>query len=206
VWSMFKLSGDGTRSDFILMAPTLGVVNDADALEEVLFLRDDMAAMAWAVEHQLQGDLDAPIDAHEAYLERLKTNPPPLPPTATPGGPKIYYTLEVPVPEYWIPMVPVQTIEGALYLRRGTMEIPTSTGPILVKARALILDPGQPFFVADRVVPQAGLQADRYFRRTRSSDGTTYLWMARKSQGGRGMGWSGLRFDAVEDLGQPASP
>jgi hypothetical protein len=206
VWSMFKLSGDGTRSDFILMAPTLGVVNDADALEEVLFLRDDMAAMAWAVEHQLQGDLDAPIDAHEAYLERLKTNPPSLPPTATPGGPKIYYTLEVPVPEYWIPMVPVQTIEGALYLRRGTMEIPTSTGPILVKARALILDPGQPFFVADRVVPQAGLQADRYFRRTRSSDGTTYLWMARKSQGGRGMGWSGLRFDAVEDLGQPASP
>ncbi len=109
------------------MVPTLGVVDDADALEEVLFLRDDMAAMAWAVEHQLQGDLDAAIDTHESYLERLKINRPPPPPTATADGPKIYYTLETPVPEYWIPMVPVQTAQGALYLRRGTMQIPTAS-------------------------------------------------------------------------------
>ena len=31
-WSMYKLAGDDTRSDFILMAPTLGVVSDAPAL------------------------------------------------------------------------------------------------------------------------------------------------------------------------------
>ncbi len=203
-WSMFKLSGDGTRSDFLLMAPTLGVVDDADALEEVLFLRDDMAAMAWAVEHQLQGDLDAPIDTHEAYLARLKIDGPPPPPTASAAGPRIYYTLEMPVPEYWIPMVAVQTAQGALYLRRGTMEIPTSSGQIFVQARALILDPGKPFFVADRVIPQAGRQADRYFRRTRASDGSTYVWMARKSGAGRGLGWSGLRFDVVEAMQQPA--
>ena len=80
-WSMFKLSGNGRRSDFIAMAPTLGVVDDADALEEVLFLRDDLAAMAWAVEHQLQGDLDSPLDAYELYLQRIKADPPPPPPT-----------------------------------------------------------------------------------------------------------------------------
>jgi hypothetical protein len=199
-WSMYKLSGQATRSDFLLMAPTLGVVDDADELEEVLFLRDDMGAMAWAVEHKLQGDLDAAVDAHEAYLERLKENPPPAPPLAKPGGPQIYYTLEIPVPEYWIPMVPVQTAQGALYLRRGTMQIPAQGGPITVKARALLLDPGQPFFVADRVIPPAGKKADRYFRRARSSDGTTYLWLARKAGAGRGMGWSGLRFDAVQDM------
>jgi hypothetical protein len=197
---MYKLSGQGTRSDFLLMAPTLGVVDDADELEEVLFLRDDMGAMAWAVEHKLQGDLDAAVDAHEAYLERVKENPPPAPPVAKPGGPQIYYTLEIPVPEYWIPMVPVQTAQGALYLRRGTMQIPAQGGPITVKARALLLDPGQPFFVADRVIPQAGKKADRYFRRARSSDGTTYLWLARKAGAGRGMGWSGLRFDAVQEM------
>jgi hypothetical protein len=204
-WSMFKLSGSGTRSDFLLMAPMLGVVDDADALEEVLFLRDDMGAMAWAVEHQLQGDLDAPIDTHESYLERLKNNGPPPPPTATADGPKIYYALETPVPEYWIPMVPVQTAQGTLYLRRGTMQIPTVAGPISVQARALLLNPGKPYFVADRVIPQAGRLADRYFRRTRGADGTTYLWMARKSGAGRGLGWSGLRFDVVEDLKQPSA-
>jgi hypothetical protein len=196
-WSMFKLSGNGVRSDFIILGSTLGVVEEGDALEEVLFLRDDMAAMAWAVEHQLQGDLDAPVDGQEAYLRWLKVNPAPAPPQATPGGPQIYYTIEIPVPNNWIPMVPVQTAQGALYLRRGIMEIPTTAGLVTVTARALLLDPGQPFFVADHTIPRSGILADRYFRRARSSDGSTYLWMARKTGSGTGPGWSGLRFDVV---------
>jgi len=203
-WSMYKISGKGSRSDFILMAPTLGVVDDADALEDVLFLRDDLAALAWAVEHELQGDLDSAVDAHEMYLERIQADPPPAPPVATPGGPQIYYTMETPVPDNWIPMVPVQTPQGALYLRRGTMEIPTSGGLVKLTARAQILEPAHPFFLADHVVPRAGVQVERYFRRTRSSDGSTFLWLARKSGLGRGPGWSGLRFDIVRKMAKPA--
>lgn len=203
-WSMFKLSGQGRRSDFITMAPTLGLVDDADALEEVLFLRDDMAAMAWAVEHQLQSDLDSSIDAYEIYLRRIKSDPPPPPPKATPGGPKIYYTLETSVPDNWIPMVPVQSPQNELFLRRGTMEIATSSGFVFLKAHAVILEPQHPFFVADRVVSRAGVMVDRYFRRTRSADGSTFVWMARKTGEGRGMGWSGLRFDIVRDMAQSA--
>lgn len=203
-WSMFKLAGAGTRSDFIVMAPTLGVADDARALEDVKFLRDDMAAMAWAVEEQLQGEMDTAIDGQEAYQRRLATNPAPAPPKATPGGPKDYYTVEIPVPDNWIPMVSVQTAQGALYLRRGTMAIPTSTGILNVAARALILEPGQPFFVTDHVVPRSGVESRRYFRRTRSADGTTFVWMARYSGPGSGPGWSGLRFDAVRDMAPPA--
>jgi hypothetical protein len=205
-WSMFKLSGNGMRSDFIMLAPTLGLVQDAVALEEVMFLRDNMAAMAWAVEQKLQGDLDSQIDGQEAYLQRLKLNGPPAPPQATADGPQIYYTVEQPVPDNWIPLLPVQTAQGSLYLRRGTMEIPTSTGPLYVAPRALILDPGKPFFLADRTLPPTGILADRYFRRTRSADGTTYVWIARKSGPGRGPGWSGLRFDLVQDMANSASP
>jgi hypothetical protein len=62
-WLMFKVSGQHTRSDFILMARTLGIVDEADPLEEVLFLRDDMAAMAWAVEHRCFGIAQA-LDRH----------------------------------------------------------------------------------------------------------------------------------------------
>lgn len=205
-WSMFKLSGNGMRSDFIMLAPTLGLVQDAVAFEEVMFLRDNLAAMAWAVEQQLQGDLDCPVNGQEAYLQRLKINPPPPRPQATAGGPQIYYTVEQPVPDNWIPMVPVQTTGGSLYLRRGTMEIPTTQGLLYVVPRALILDPRVPFFLADRVLPPTGILVDRYFRRTRSADGTTYVWMARKSGPGRGPGWSGLRFDIVQDLAKAASP
>ena len=35
-----QLSGNGARSNFIMLAPTLGLVQDAVALEEVMFLRD----------------------------------------------------------------------------------------------------------------------------------------------------------------------
>jgi hypothetical protein len=198
-WSMYKISGDaGARSDFILMAPTLGVTSDAAAVEEVLFLRDDMAAMAWAVENQLQGDLDAPVDAYQMYLQRIAQNPPPPPPTATAGGPQIYYTLETPVPDNWIPMVPVQAPSGALFLRRGIMD--SGSAGVDLAARAVILEPQHPFFVADRAVPRSGLVVDRYFRYTRSSNGTIFLWLARKSGVGTGSGWSGLRFDTVRDL------
>ncbi|HEY2293158.1 MAG TPA: hypothetical protein VGM86_20850, partial [Thermoanaerobaculia bacterium] len=198
-WSMYKLSAPGSRSDFIVMAPTLGLAEDADALEEVLFLRDDMAAMAWAVEHRLQGDLDAPVDAYEMYLRRVQPDLPPPPPAATQDGPQVYYTLETPVPDNWIPMVPVQSPQGELFLRRGSIE--SSTG--IVMARAVILEPQHPFLVADRAVPRAGALVDRYFRRTRSADGSTFVWLARKSTQGRGPGWSGLRFDVVRDLAQP---
>jgi hypothetical protein len=203
-WSMFKLSGKGRRSDFIVLASTLGVVEEGDPLEEVLFLRDDMAALAWAVEHRLQGDLDAPLDGYEMYLERIKADPPPLPPKAKSGGPKIYYTLETSVPDNWIPMVPVQSPQNELFLRRGTMEIATSGGIVFLKAHALILEPQHPFFVGDRVVSRAGVFVDRYFRRTRSADGSTFVWMARQNRQGRGPGWSGLRFDIVRDMAQSA--
>ena len=159
--------------------------------------------MAWAVEHQLQGDLDAPIDAYEMYLARLKQQPLPPPPEAQEDGPQIYYTLQTPVPDNWIPMVPVQSPLGELYLRRGTMEIPSSGGAFrLLKARAVMLEPEHAFLVADRVIPRAGLLAYRYFRRARSSDGGTFVWLARRSCLGRGPGWSGLRFDIVRPMTQ----
>ena len=53
---------------------------------------------------------------------------------------------------------------------------------------------------ADRVVSRAGVQVDRYFRYTRSSDGKIFVWLARKAGQGRGPGWSGLRFDIVRDM------
>jgi hypothetical protein len=199
-WSMFKIAGQNTRSDFILMAPTLGIVDEADALEEILFLRDDMAAMAWAIEHRLPSELDTAVDAYALYQQHLKNNPPPAPPVITLGGPVISYTLETPPPDNWIPMVPVLSPANELYLRRGTMEIPTTSGFIKLQARGAILEPQHPFFVTDRSVPRSGTQVDRYFRYTRSSDGTIFVWLARRSGQGRGSGWSGLRFDQVTDL------
>jgi hypothetical protein len=197
VWSMFNVAGPNARSASIFLAPTLGVTDEGDAIESVHFLRDDMAAMAWAVEHELHGTLDAPVDAFQAYLARIAADPIP-PPTPQPGDPPIYYTLESVVPDNWIPMVPVVSAAGQLVFRRGILERPDGGGFVGSPAHASVLEPGQPFYLTDRIITRIGAVASISFRRSRGVDGTTYLWQARHAAPGPGPGWSGLRFDFLQ--------
>jgi len=198
-WSMYKLSGENKRGDFILLAPAFGLVQDGKPLEDVLFLRDDMAAMAWAVEQQLQGDLDAPVDGYQTLLQDAQSRVAPTP-THTTGGPDIYYSLEKLPPFNWVPLVPVLSNQKAPYLRRGALQVPDpndSTKVVKLKAHALVLEPDHPFYVVDHAVPRSGIKVNRYFRFTRSFYGANHLWQARRTSVGRGPGWSGLRFDLV---------
>jgi hypothetical protein len=204
-WSMFKIAGSNLLSDFIVMAPTVGVVDDADPLEDVLFLRDNMAAMAWAVEQKLQGALDLAVDGYEQYLVRLNVNGPPPQGPAPAGSPPISYVLEQPVPDNWIPFVPIRTPAGALMFRRGTMDVPTASGIVPLQPHSSILESGTPYFLTDRVITPIGAEVQQYLRRTRTPDGTTLVWTARQSLPGRGTGWSGLRFDFVRSVAVASS-
>ena len=75
-WSVFSMSGVPPERDFLLLAPTLGPAQEGDALEDVTFLRDEMAAMGWAVEQKVPGQLDTSLDRHEAYMARLAAEAP----------------------------------------------------------------------------------------------------------------------------------
>jgi hypothetical protein len=198
-WSMFKISdSDGQPSDFILLAPVLGVTDDADALEDVVFLRDNTAALAWAVQQKLQGGADLPVNGYEAYLARLAADPTQVPAPAAPGSADISYTLENPPPDNWIPFVPVLSQSGEMMFRRGTMDIPGPGGTVIqLQPRAEILQPGTSYYLTDRVITPTGIEATRYLRRTRWTDGSTLAWMARQSGPGTGPGSSGLKFDFV---------
>jgi hypothetical protein len=92
----------------------------------VLFLRNNMAALAWAVERTLNGSLDLPVDGYE-YLARLRLDLLAQPAQPSAAGPDISYTLEYPVPDSWIPMIPVLT---ALDLRQPGRQnrLPTMRG------------------------------------------------------------------------------
>ena len=200
-WSMFALEGEAPGKERILLAPTLGGVLQGPTLEDVLFLRDDMAAMGWAVERTIQGPLDAPVDGYESYLRRLAADPPPPPRTRTADGPEIEYIVGTAVPDNWIPLVPVQTSERSFLFRRGVMGTPSGA-----KAGGQLLEPPHPFYVADEAVPRAGVQVARRIRRCRGPDGRTWTWMARSVQVGRGPGSSGLVFDVTRRLTDPPSP
>lgn len=195
-WSMFKITSGTGPSDFIVLAPTLGLTADADPLEDVLFLRDTMAALAWGVEQKLPGELDRPVDGYERYLARLRLDPSVTPAPPAPGGPGISYTLEYPVPDNWIPLIPVVTASGALMLRRGTMDVPGPSGTVVqLEPHSSILEPGTPFYLTDRTVPPDGVRVRKYLRRTRWTDGSTLTWTGLRTTPGSGPGWSGLKFD-----------
>jgi IPT/TIG domain len=212
-WTMFTITGEPTSSDLLLVPPTLGVVQDGQPLETVDFLRDDAAALGWALERTLQGALDIGVDAYEWYLQRIDTLTPLPSATQIPGGPTITYKLGTSIPDTWIPLVPEQTPDGLL-LRRGALyRIDTTQhppAPVPVTPHGQILEPDHPtpapFFLADQAVPKAGLHIQRYFRRARWIDGSTYVWIARIVEPGSGPGQSGLAFDLIDPIPPPPAP
>jgi len=195
-WAMFSLSGPpgSGQPGSLFVLPALGRVQDGDPLEIVLFLRDDMAAMCWAVERRLQGPLDNGRDGYEAQLDL----DPPAPP-ALPAGIDANYLIGTTVPRNWIPLLPFSEAPGKLMFRRGAMLAtdPASNNLVSVEPKGVILDPGTMLLVRDQAATRAGVQVDRYFRRARGTDGSVYCWMARRAGPGKGEGSSGLAFDVV---------
>lgn len=191
-WQMFTLAGDSTRRDTLFLPPVLGRFIDGPLLEDVLFFRDDMAAMAWAVERSLVGPLDTSISGYESQLT------PPAPGTPLAAGADVNYLVGTTVPKNWIPLLPYADTNQALMLRRGGMFDPTSSAtPPLVPARGVVLTPGQMFVTKDQALTRSGVQVNRYVRRTRWIDGSIYCWMARRVRPGKGQGSSGLAFDVL---------
>ena len=83
-------------------------------------------------------------------------------------------------------MIPVLTQTGSLVLRRGTMDIPGPGGTVIqLEAHSSILKPGTPFYLTERVVTPISVAVQKHFRRTRSSDGTTFAWVGRMTPGHR---------------------
>ncbi len=71
-WSVFSTSGVAPERDFLMLAPTLGRVQDGDPIEDVTFLRDEMAAMGWAVEEKVPGELDTRAGSPRGLLRAAR--------------------------------------------------------------------------------------------------------------------------------------
>lgn len=190
-WSMFTLSehaqgrsGATGVSDVFFLPPVAPQWIADRPVEEVVMLRDEMANMAWAVERRYEGARGvAEQRTEEAMRSRAPTAPPPEVDAA------ISYALGTTVPEYWFPLVPVQTA-GDVRLELQQMENQPAIAPL---GRFLQLGTT----VADFAVPREGRQLLRDYAFTRWSNGVPFVWSRRRSRIGRGEGSSGLRFDVI---------
>jgi hypothetical protein len=146
-WRMFSLSPvEGSvapaaapdLSTFLYLPPTLVRVLDGPAIEDVLFLRDDMATMAWGIEHAIENPLGAPLDRVETYQSQQG-------PPAPPSGAALSYAISRLPPDYWIPIVRVRTSNltpNAATLQRGAI-LPRQEKAPPIAPLGRILEPGQ---------------------------------------------------------------
>ncbi|MDQ6830120.1 MAG: hypothetical protein M3081_14785 [Gemmatimonadota bacterium] len=183
-WSMFRMTGDDIAEPGLLLAPALTAAVTAPVMEQVQFLRDEMANMVWAVEQRVMSRLGEAFDP--SVGAPVPAEPPP---TAAPTR----YLLGTEAPFNWRPFIPVH-LPGSLRsirLQRGRLpDQPLQTAGTILRV------PG-PYFIAEEEVPRAGRLVDRSFKRARWIDGSTFLWVGRRSSTGRGEGSSGLVFDHI---------
>ena len=205
-WSMFQLAhirrpGNEAlgkpASNLFFLPPALGRSLQSPAVEDVLFMRDEMANVAWAIERNLESPVEQPIP-------RTDTTPPADSAAdtggAAPGDTLPRYLLSTTVPQHWIPLLPVQQHEPpdkvVSRLRRGAVLQPDGSHEIH-KAEGRILNKDPHLLMFDEEVPREGVHVARHYQLARWIDGSTWAWMALRKTVGRGEGSSGLRFDSV---------
>src|SRR5262249_22589098 len=109
-WTLYSLTAHATlqgRLDHALFLPdSLDGVLEGAVLEETMLARDEMANLAWAIEHTVQGVSGEPLDRQLeakglAFQQRIAFN-------GRIDSPQLVYRLQTPVPPNWTPLLPVR--------------------------------------------------------------------------------------------------
>lgn len=199
-WRMFQqsyLRGSGITvpaSNLFFLPPSLLKSLESPPIEEVLFLCDEMANLAWGVERLVESSSEQSLNRFEAYLEERRRETETASQISS-GSETLHYRLTTEVPNYWIPLMPVRVGQG-LRLKRGTV-LKTDGLQEPVHALGRILESGQELSLFEEEVPREGIRVTRSYQFTRWIDGSSHLWIGRRKGVGRGEGSSGLRFDSV---------
>lgn len=221
-WNMFSLNKKGNQLEpadtSLLILPTVEKIQEGKPLEEVIFIRDEVANMVWAIEKKIPLITGTPKNGAEAahelnkfYQKILDTEigsglviPDPIEYKAA-----IRYEIMNSVPENWIPFIPVH-VPGSVrevQLQRASMpRILKNDAPgnaKKIKPRTQLLREGldvlpvAPYFVHEEEVPRAGVRVYQSYQRTRWYNGKVVTWYGSRKQTGRGEGHSGLAFDQI---------
>ncbi len=171
--------------NLFFLPPSIGGVLDGGILEDVMFLRDEMANLAWGVERSIEGGLGTSLSL---------TNAAPPPPDPAP-----HYVVETTVPNNWVPLMPVQVdANGTVQLKLGsTLQLDGSNA--VKTARSRVLNAAANLTIYDEEVPREGARVTQRRRMARWTDGSTWVWTAFQNEIGSGEGSAGLLFDQAGD-------
>jgi hypothetical protein len=196
-WRLFCVGPP--HEDVLFLPPVLAGSLHGDPVEEVLFIRDELSNLVWAVERLAPSIAGGTLNRAELYGV---ARPDPVAGAPDDATGDASYRLATLVPDYWIPFQP-QRIDPAkpdIRLRRAAALIDEGGEPGFSVPLGRILEPehtGLTLF--EEEVPRGGVRVVRQFQYARWVDGKTFLWLARRKTAGAGEGSSGLRFDLVEE-------
>mgnify|MGYP001365202440 CR=1 FL=1 len=207
-WDLFRLSPDQQQGigignvgpDALFLPPTLGKSLQGKAIEEVLFARDEMANMAWAIERTVESAIGRPLRRSEAHFRSRPEQP------KASAGPEATlrrrYRLASEVPPHWVPMLPVPTKRGEV-AKLGFKVRGQGKGLVLTELRST---GSQDMPLYGEEVPREGVRISRAFQYTRWTNGRSYLWVGRRNEVGRGESSSGLAFDQLVPQDERSNP
>jgi len=190
---MFEVTtGAGESLPGVVLPPIAARPLLGETVEEIAFVRDETANMGWAVERIVPGRSGDP-------RRRTSETPParPVPPEDLDAN-ALLYELQVPVPNHWIPLVPVRTAPGVVALRKGAML--RDDEPVL--PASLLLEP-TPLTFPTEEIPREGITVRAVPALARRADGTYARWTGHRISVGRGEGSSGFASDAALPARRP---
>jgi hypothetical protein len=202
-FKFFELSGDPNpmngRAPLLFLPATVETTEAGRPLEDVRFLRDELANVAWAVEDRVESRAGNPVDV-------AARGPRPVVETRGRGDDDDWeLTLSTPVPGHWVPLLPVRLVDdpaqpadrAQIMFQRGRVPVPGGSGRTR-GALGEILVPDRRLLIHEDEIPSAGLRVIRRFQSARGADGRLNTWIGRRKGPGRGEGHSGLEFDRLD--------
>ncbi|HTA35877.1 MAG TPA: hypothetical protein VK761_04095, partial [Solirubrobacteraceae bacterium] len=196
-WALYRPTGAAPASPLLVVPAVTSSPLAGDVVEEVDFVRDDMAALVWAVE-QVVTDADGTRrDLADEYLRAAVRA------SASTTGAGLAYRLMTDVPPNWVPFIPVRLPGSTRQVGLVEAVVPRSDGsgdPVAAAPLSSVLQELKGLVLPEEEVPAAGVIVRRRWFLARSADGGRHAWAARSAASGRGEGSSGLRFDVARAI------
>lgn len=207
-FAMYRVTDPrGAALPGVVLPPVAADIQTGSAVEEVLFLRDEMANLAWAIEQTVTARSGDPRPRSDEPRPAADPWPAGLTPTER------VYRLQSRIPEHWIPLLPVALRTGQLSLRKGalirTVFAPDgSRGPgdgEEIAPVGVTLSP-RPLTFPGEEIPREGVALRALPMLARRADGRYVRWVGYRVGTGSGEASSRLAWDAalsITDLAHP---
>lgn len=215
-WSMFTMNQKNSQAhqaDAQLFVPPVNAnYLKSDVLEKVVFTKDEMANLIWAVEETLKTDSGMPVEGHNAHNDLINklveeevydTQAGSFVPEETQA--ELKYQLMRNMPENWIPFMAVSTVASPsanhkeLAFRRAKVRrvVQDFVTDDFVTPRTSLLQGASPFDINEEELLEGNITLSAVFKRTRWWNGSTRLWYNYTAGPSSANYTSGLEYDVA---------